>query len=67
MKILHKKLPIEEMRCLAGNRGGKCLSSEYVNARTKLIWECNIGHTWRAIPANIKKGHWCPICARNKK
>ena len=67
LKANKRRLTIEEMQKIAEKKGGKCISTNYVNAKTKLIWECNIGHTWRAIPANIKKGHWCPICARNKK
>ena len=56
------KLTIEEMRMLASVKGGKCLSNDYVNLKTKLIWECSKGHTWEATPANIKKGSWCRIC-----
>jgi hypothetical protein len=41
----------------------KCLSKDYVNNRTKLTWECSEGHTWEAIPANIKGlNRWCPHC-----
>ncbi|MEE9378599.1 MAG: hypothetical protein V3V33_11270, partial [Candidatus Lokiarchaeia archaeon] len=66
LKANKRSLTIGEMQKLAEKKEGKCLSTNYVNAKTKLIWECKIGHTWRAIPANIKKGHWCPFCARNK-
>src|SRR3989344_3659633 len=31
---------IEEMYKLAAKRGGKCLSKEYINSGTKLIWQC---------------------------
>jgi len=61
-----KKLTIEEMRGLAESRGGKCLSSEYVNAHTKLKWQCKEGHVWEARPYDIKQGRWCPRCARVK-
>ena len=54
---------IEEMRAIAEARGGKCLSSEYVNSDTKLQWECSEGHTWGAVPSSIKWGTWCPQCA----
>ena len=60
------KLRIQDMQKEAEKHGGKCLSSEYVNAGTKLEWKCNKGHTWWAIPNNIRRGHWCPTCARNK-
>jgi len=49
-----KKLTIEEMHKLAKKRGGKYLSDNYINARTKLHWECAEGHQWRSTPDNIK-------------
>ena len=57
-------LTIKDMKVLADKRGGKCLSDTYVNNRTKLLWECVEGHQWEAIPATVKRGRWCPICAR---
>ncbi len=56
---------IEDMRLLAQEKGGRCLSSLYVNSEKKLIWQCAKGHKWEALPGNIKRGHWCAICARN--
>jgi thiol-disulfide isomerase/thioredoxin len=54
---------IEQMQQLARNEGGKCLSEEYIDNITHLFWECKEGHTWRAVPAEIKRGSWCPDCA----
>jgi hypothetical protein len=62
------KLTIEEMRSIATERGGECLSERYVNLNTKLDWRCALGHEWRATPNNVKHGRsWCPECARNKR
>jgi hypothetical protein len=61
-----KKLTIEEMHKLAQKREGKCLSSDYINARTKLLWKCDNGHEWRATPDSIKRGSWCKICGYKK-
>jgi hypothetical protein len=59
---------IEKMHALAAKRGGKCLSTEYVNNHTKLLWQCGEGHeTWLAKPNDIQTGYWCPTCARKKK
>ena len=55
---------IEDMRRMAREKGGKCLSNTYVSAKTRLDWECGQGHQWRATPDSIKRGSWCPICAR---
>jgi hypothetical protein len=61
------KLSIEQMQKVAQERGGKCLSSKYINASTRLLWECSAGHRWEAVPKHIKEGRWCPICGRRKK
>jgi len=57
---------IEEMQRIATSRGGKCLSSEYINSQTKLYWECKEGHKWSATPSNIKRGKWCPKCSTKR-
>lgn len=54
------------MQSLAKSKGGKCLSKKYKNVNSKLIWECSSKHTWKATPASIKSGNWCPKCAANK-
>jgi hypothetical protein len=66
------KSSLNDMRELAKAKGGKCLSTEYVNGRTKLIWECAEGHTWETCPENVKgtknrKGSWCLECSGNKR
>ena len=53
---------IHDMRLLAKKKNGKCLSSQYINSDTKLLWECHDGHQWKATPSSIKRGTWCPIC-----
>jgi glutaredoxin len=59
-----KRLTLREMQVLAGHQGGECLSKRYVNNATKLRWRCAGGHEWEAAPAPVKKGQWCPYCAR---
>jgi hypothetical protein len=58
-----RRLTIVEMRKLARNRGGVCLSEEYKNCETKLLWQCKHGHLWQAKPSHVKRGSWCPVCA----
>ncbi len=63
-----KKFNIEYMQKLANEKGGKCLSKEYINADTPLEWECEKGHKWKTKPSNIvgrynKKGAWCHYCS----
>jgi len=56
------KLTIEEMQAIAQSRGGKCLSKQYTNSYTRLLWECSKGHCWEAQPSHIRRGNWCPKC-----
>jgi len=60
-----RRLSIQEMRRIAKSRGGKCLSTKYIDSVTKLLWQCSRGHKWEAVPANVKFGTWCPYCAGN--
>ena len=62
-----KKLDIKEMYKIAKSRKGRCLSKKYVNAMTKLKWQCKEGHIWEARPHGIKRGKWCPYCSGNIK
>jgi len=59
------KSSINEMRVLAIEKGGKCLSNQYRGVANKLRWECRNGHQWDSLPSNIQKGHWCAICSRS--
>jgi hypothetical protein len=61
------KSSIERMQGLARRRGGLCLSKDYLNSKCKLSWQCNGGHRWRAMPTPIRRGSWCPVCARTQK
>lgn len=64
----NEKLTIKEMKEIAKQRDGKCLSKKYKDNKTKLKWECSKGHQWMAAP-NLVKHHnsWCPVCAGNMK
>jgi hypothetical protein len=57
------KIKIFDMQNIAIERGGKCLSDEYLGAHIKLKWQCNLAHEWCANPNNIKNGTWCPQCS----
>ena len=55
-------LGMDAMHVLARERGGKCLSKEYKNCKTKMLWQCKHGHRFQSNPDNIKQGRWCPHC-----
>lgn len=51
------------MQETARAKGGKCLSTQYVNSHEKLCWRCAEGHEWGAVAYHVRAGHWCPTCA----
>lgn len=55
---------LKECQEVAVERGGKCLSEEYINSNTMMLWECKEGHQWKARFNNIKnQKQWCPYCS----
>jgi len=64
MCVKKPRYTIKDMYKIAKERDGECISKIYINSQTKLKWKCNVdGHIWYAIPNNIKRGSWCPLCA----
>lgn len=57
-------LTLDNAHQLAAQRGGKCLSTAYVNNKTPLLWRCAEGHKWSARYYSIDRGTWCPKCAK---
>jgi hypothetical protein len=58
--------PIEHIKVLAEEKGGKCLSESYSNNKINLEWQCKNGHTWKTTVRSIKKGAWCPTCKKDE-
>lgn len=59
-----KKLNLEDCILFAIKNGGKCLSTEYSNVDTKMLWQCADGHNWVAKFVDVKhKLSWCPHCS----
>jgi hypothetical protein len=63
----HRKIPEEHLQWLqnyAIERGGKCLSNEFINRSTKIAFECAEGHQWELLPTTIFYDQtWCKKCA----
>jgi hypothetical protein len=66
-RAFHERQSIVGMREIALHRQGRCVSKEYVGSKSKLTWQCALEHRWRAIPASVVQGTWCPVCARNQR
>jgi hypothetical protein len=62
-----RRKSIKDAQELALSRKGRCLSVDYVNNSTPLLWECADGHRWTATYNNVKNNRWCPQCYENKK
>ena len=43
------------------DRGGECISTEYINSQTKMKFRCAYGHEFEKVPNKIKQ-EWCPQC-----
>jgi hypothetical protein len=56
-----------DFKKIARKRGGDCLSTEFKNFATKLLWKCAHGHRWGALPQSVKRGSWCPYCIGRHK
>ena len=54
---------------MARDRNGWCLSTEYDDTSSHLIWKCEHNHEWPASFRNVVHGDsWCPTCnLKNKK
>jgi len=54
---------IENTQRIAKERGFKCLSTEYIHGRSKLIFQCPEKHKFPMTPFSFKQGQGCPICS----
>lgn len=67
LELQHNNRPnllnIEAAQSLAESRGGKCLSAVYINALSKLKWECGEKHQFEMSYANVYANHWCYQCS----
>lgn len=60
------KYTIEKCNEFASKFGGKCLSTEYINTKTKLIWEDSKGRIFEAPLENVIAGQWSPHDKKDK-
>ncbi len=59
-------LSTEEYKIQINNSGIICID-EYINDTTKILHKCKkCNYEWNVKPNQIKQGHGCPICSKNK-
>jgi hypothetical protein len=66
-KILGNVSELKKLQKIASKRGITCLSKEYINTESKLLWKCGKGHEWFTTPTAIKVGYGCPECQGKKR
>jgi hypothetical protein len=54
------KYKIEDLQKKAEEYGGKCLSAEYINTKTKYLWEDSEGNQFLMKWDNVIAGQWSP-------
>jgi hypothetical protein len=58
-----KKYTLQEIQKFAKKHNLKLLSNNYLNNKSKLLWECVCGNQWYNSFNKIKQGRRCPKCA----
>lgn len=57
-----------EIQEYARERGGECLSEQYLGNKNKIAFRCAHGHTWQTAPKNIRSAQvWCPVCRYDRR
>ena len=63
-----RKLGIGALRGIAEKHGGRCVSTEYRDVKTKYEWVCKKGHEFsRTLDSIQSKGTFCTKCSRGPK
>jgi hypothetical protein len=66
-ELIRRKSKLSELRKAASDKGGRCLSSEYLGAKAKHLFECSKGHQWKTSASRMIHGKdWCPSCSAFK-
>lgn len=52
-----------EAQQYAISRGGECLSTKYINAKSPMKWKCGAGHIWESDKDHlVNRKRWCKEC-----
>ena len=66
-KKINSKFDIEDLKKIAKENGGECLSEKYLTIQDKYLWICKNNHVWEAQFSSVKYGSWCKICYYENK
>ena len=56
----------DEIAAFAVPHDGILLSETTRGMQRDVSWKCRDGHVFKAKPNNVKYGHWCPLCWKQK-
>jgi len=62
MEFLYQRTKTADLKRVAKERGGECLSKKYTGMYDKYEWKCKRGHTWTTNFYSIYTGSWCSQC-----
>lgn len=62
-----KRINIDICKKLAQSKNGECLSSNYKDIYSELLWKCSRGHIWKSSYNSVKNNHWCLECFKIEK
>jgi len=62
MKLLKDRFNIADLKRIAKEKGGECLTSEYTGNYSSYEWACKEKHKWVSNFYNIYVGSWCRKC-----
>ena len=57
---------LDELRFIAESRGGRLLSTVYVNVDATYNFECVLGHQFSNMFKKVERGQWCPTCNKGR-
>jgi hypothetical protein len=60
---LRREDGLRQLKALAAERGGQCLSTEYKGIDHPVRLRCAQGHEWEVKAASPLRGKWCRFCA----
>lgn len=62
-----KEQYLAKLLTLVHSKGGKFISTVYVDESTAHVFECIKGHRWEDSPRSVKRGAWCEQCGYKPK
>jgi hypothetical protein len=58
---------LQRLQALAAERGGECLSTEYMGLSRLVRLRCAKGHEWETQAKHPMQGAWCGLCMRDAR